>query len=267
VQRIFDYTKRNDVHILTGMPDAEFYLKGETAPEDAKPVRNSEALYTSYNSILLFNPYNEKADKYGKIKLVPFGEKVPYVENLPFLGKFLKWNVGISSWNTGRDTVVFNFVKDTMSKDTVKIGAIVCIESIYPDFVSSFVKRGAEIITVVTNDSWYGNSSGPYQHKEFSVLRAVENQRSLIRCANGGISCLIDPIGNTIVETKMFEKTTLVFEAGLENNISFYTKYPLLIPILCSVVSIWIFGMFLIKKMSNKFYPPEIINESHEKNN
>jgi hypothetical protein len=65
----------------------------------------------------------------------------------------------------------------------------------------------------------------------------------------------------------MFEKTTLVVDAGLENEISFYTKYPLLIPILCSIVSIWVFGMFLIKKMSNKFYPPEIEKEKHEKNN
>lgn len=266
-QRIFDYAKQNDVHILSGMPDAEFYREGDIVPDDAKPVKNSKSFYTSYNSILLFNPYNDKADKYGKIKLVPFGEKVPYVEDLPFLGDFLKWNVGISSWNTGRDTVVFNFVKDRAIEDTVKIGAVVCIESIYPDFVSSFVKRGAEIITVVTNDSWYGNSSGPYQHKEFSVLRAVENRRSLIRCANGGISCLIDPLGNTIVETKMFEKTTLVVDAALENEISLYTKYPLLIPILCSVISIWIFGMFLIKKMSIKFYPPEIEKEKHEKNN
>jgi apolipoprotein N-acyltransferase len=266
-QRIFNYAKQNDVHILTGMPDAEFYIKGKEAPDDAKPIKNSEAFYTSYNSILLFNPYNDTADKYGKIKLVPFGEKVPYVEDLPFLGDFLKWNVGISSWNTGRDTVVFNLVKDKAIEDTVKIGAVVCIESIYPDFVSSFVKRGAEIITVVTNDSWYGNSSGPYQHKEFSVLRAIENRRSLIRCANGGISCLINPLGNTIVETKMFERTTLVFDADINEQVTFYTKYPLLVPILCSIVSIWIFGIFLIKKMIIKFYPEEIKEENYGKEN
>ena len=114
----------------------------------------------------------------------------------PVLGKWIKWNVGISSWNTGQDTVVFNYLNK--HEKEIGIGGVICIESIYPDFISAFVEKGAEFIAVVTNDSWYGNSSGPYQHKEMQVLRAVENRRSLVRAANGGISCIVNPLGRTV---------------------------------------------------------------------
>ncbi len=96
----------SNIPILTGMPHANFYLDSAEAPIDAKPLKNSKGAYTSYNSILLFSP-NKAVEQYGKIKLVPFGEKVPLVEVIPVLGKWIKWNVGISSWNTGKDTLVF----------------------------------------------------------------------------------------------------------------------------------------------------------------
>jgi len=211
-------------------------------------------LYTSYNSILLFNPNSKEVQKYGKMKLVPFGEKVPLVESLPFLGDWIKWNVGISSWNTGRDTTIFQAISMLeKNKSMVKIGGIICIESIYPIFTSVFVKKGAEFIVVVTNDSWYGDTSGPYQHKEMSVIRAVENKRSVVRAANGGISCLIDPLGKTIKETKMYTKTTLVVDVPLNSELTFYTKHPWLIPVFASAISILIILISLFIKTKQKF--------------
>src|SRR5690606_26107420 len=106
------------------------------------------------------------------------------------------WGVGLSGWNVGRDTSNFSVPASHFSNlqknDSLHINGLVCYESIYPYYVSEFVDRGAELIAVVTNDSWYGKLSGPFQHKEFAVLRAVENRRSVIRAANGGISCIIN---------------------------------------------------------------------------
>jgi apolipoprotein N-acyltransferase len=181
--------------------------------------------------------------------LVPFGEKVPLVDELPFLGEWIKWEVGLSGWNTGRDTTVFKVIVD---EKTINIGAVVCIESIYPDFTSVFVKKGAEFIAVVTNDSWYGDSSGPYQHKEISVLRAVENRRSVVRAANGGISCLIDPIGRTVAETKMYTRDHLIVDIPIEKEVTFYTEHPLLIPMVASTISLGIILMSLIVKFRRK---------------
>ncbi len=250
VAQIRKYLDSNNIPLITGMPDVEFYPFGKNAPPHAKPVKKSKTLYTSYNSILCFNPNEEKIQKYGKIKLVPFGEKIPYVEYFPWLNKWIKWNVGISSWNTGRDTVVIK-IKNGLAQ--YNVGAVVCIESIYPDFVSQFVRKGANFIAIVTNDSWYGNSSGPYQHKEISVLRAVENRRTLVRAANGGISCIIDPLGNTIKHTKMFTRTNLVGKVELRNGRTFYTMHPLLIPYTVCSISILVIILFIGMKIKKKF--------------
>ncbi len=139
------------------------------------------------------------------------------------------------------------------NKDSLYINGLICYESVFPDFVARFVDKGAQMIAIVTNDSWYGKLSGPYQHKEYAALRAVENRRSVVRAANGGISCIINPLGITETQTKMFEKIFVVGDVDIENVKTFYTQNPLLIPILSSVFSIWIIGIFIMKKIKIKF--------------
>ncbi|HKB86214.1 MAG TPA: apolipoprotein N-acyltransferase, partial [Ignavibacteriaceae bacterium] len=231
--------------------------KGSGLPEDSKYNPNGNYYYRTYNAIFLFSPYTREIQKYGKMKLVPFGERVPFVDTFPFLGDLIKWGVGITGWNVGKDTVVFNvplkIKNDTGKQDTLELNGLVCYESIYPDFVASFVDKGAQLITVVTNDSWYGNSSGPYQHKEMSVLRAVENRRSVLRAANGGISCYIDPLGITKVQSKMFTKDIIVQDVPVETGKTFYTRTHSVIPTLCSVFSLWVIGIVILKKLKEKF--------------
>ena len=249
VTRIRRFITSYNIFLLTGMPDANFYFNRSDAPKEAKKTK-SGVLYTSYNSVLLFKPYSPEIEKYGKIKLVPFGEHVPFVEELPFLGDFIKWEVGISSWNVGKEQKVFDIKKD--EKELVKTAGIVCIESIYPEFVAGFVQKGAELITVVTNDSWYGYSSGPFQHKEISVLRAVENRRSVIRAANGGISCIIDPLGKTISSTKLFTKDILVGDVAVGGELTFYTRYPWIFPYMSLLISLVTIFFFIFKIISTK---------------
>jgi len=210
--------------------------------------------YTTYNSVLLLKPGTREYQQYGKMHLVPMGEHVPFAEQFSFLADEFKWGVGLSGWNVGKDTVVFNVSVEMDGEDKiVKINGQVCYESIFPLFAPNFVQRGAEVIAVVTNDSWYGNSSGPYQHKEFAVLRAVENRRSVVRCANGGISCIINPLGIIEAETEMFTKTVLVGEVSLQNEKTFYTKHPAIITTIICVLSLWIVGLSILLFIKNKF--------------
>ena len=248
---IFNFINRNDVSLLTGMPDIIYYTSGQKVPDDAKYSKQGNFHYATYNAVLGLNPGSRKIQRYGKMKLVPLGERVPFVDQFSFLGDFFKWGVGITGWNIGKDTTVFKIFNNEL--DTIKVGGLVCYESVDPVFVSAFVQKGAELITVVTNDSWYGKSSGPYQHKDFAMLRAVENRRSVVRCANGGVSCIINAKGDILAETEMFTKTTLVGEAPIQEEKTFYTKNPLIIPILCSVFSFWIFGMNILIWLKNKF--------------
>ncbi len=253
---IHNFLDSNNVFLLTGMPDIVYYNKNDRMPSD---VKYSELgfNYTTYNGVYLISPHSKIIQRYGKMKLVPFGERVPFVDALPFLGDLLKWGVGISGWNVGKDTVVFkmnmNVKNYSQPNDTLKINALVCYESLYPFFVSEFVRRGADLISVVTNDSWYGNLSGPYQHKEIAVLRAVENRKSVVRAANGGISCIINPLGETLAQTKMLTKDFIVGDVVIQKDETFFTKHSLIVPVLCSVFSIWIAGMFLLKKLKVKF--------------
>ncbi|MEO8232148.1 MAG: apolipoprotein N-acyltransferase [Ignavibacteriota bacterium] len=245
---IYSFLNRNNVSLLTGMPDYRIYEKD--APKNAKYSEAGKYHYATYNSILLLQPNTFEIQRYGKMQLVPLGEHTPFVDQIPFLGDLLKWGVGISGWNVGQDTTVFKFVDD---KDTIKIGGLVCYESVFPTFPNYFVDRGAQFLAVLTNDSWYGKLSGPYQHKEFANLRAVENRRAVVRCANGGISCLINKFGVTEVETKMFTRTHLVVDVPLNNEKTFYTKNPLIIPIISSAFALWIFGINILIWMKKKF--------------
>ncbi|MCX7876594.1 MAG: apolipoprotein N-acyltransferase [Melioribacteraceae bacterium] len=245
VRKIQKFVYEHNIFLMTGMPDINIYYDLKTAPKDAKKLKSQEIAYTSYNSILLFSPYSLEIQKYQKNLLVPFGEHVPFVEYLPILGKLIKWQVGISSWNVGKEQNLFDL-------NVLKIGGIICIESIYPDYVANFVNKGADLISIVTNDSWYGYSSGPFQHKEISVLRAVENRRSVVRAANGGISCIIDPFGRTISQTRLFEKTVLVDQVPIYYEKTFYSKFPLLIPYFVVIITLLTIVIYLIKHFRKK---------------
>ncbi len=248
---IYNFLDTNNVSLLTGMPDIIYDLNQNNIPEDSKYSGPGNYYYRTYNAVLGLNPGSRNIQRYGKMKLVPLGERVPFVDQFAFLGDLLKWGVGITGWNIGKDTTVFKIKNEKI--DTIKVGGLVCYESVDPVFVTAFVQKGAELITVVTNDSWYGKSSGPYQHKDFAMLRAVENRRSVVRCANGGVSCIINAKGNILAETKMFVKTTLVGEVPLQDEKTFYSENPLIVPILCSVFSFWIFGMNILIWLKSKF--------------
>jgi apolipoprotein N-acyltransferase len=254
VDSIYNFIQKNNVYLLTGMPNVVFYNK-DNHPNGAKYDKYL-GYYGTYNSILLFSPYSRVIQHYGKIKLVPFGERVPFVDALPFLGDWMRWGVGIGGWNIGRDTTIFKLDfknKGMHPTDSVKVGGLVCFESVFPIFVSHFVNKGSEFLAVVTNDSWYGNLSGPYQHKEYADLRAVENRRFVARAANGGISCVIDPLGQTVEETNMFTKTFLVGTVSLSNQKTFFTEHPYIVTTICVAISILTIVIFIFFKIKTKF--------------
>lgn len=247
VDTIYSFINKNNVDLLTGMPDFQIFYNQH--PKDAKYSEAGKYYYANYNAILLLRPNTFEVQRYGKIQLVPLGEHTPFVDQLPFLGDLLKWGVGISGWNVGKDTTVFRIVDN---KDTVKIAGLVCFESVFPTFPNYFVDRGAQFIAVLTNDSWYGNLSGPYQHKDFAKLRAVENRKAVVRCANGGISCLIDKFGITQIKTEMFTRTYLVVDVPLNNEKTFYTRHPLIIPVFSSLFSLLIIVINILSWLKKK---------------
>lgn len=167
------------------------------------------------NSAGLLNPDGAQVSRYDKIHLVPFGEYVPF-KRLLFFAESLTRQVG-------------DFVpgsRYTLSEvDGHKISAIICYESIFPNLVRQFVKQGSELIVLITNDGWFGQSSAPYQHLRMGVVRAVENRRYMIRTANTGITAVIDPYGRIESSTTIGVRTILDGTARFRSDLTFYTKY------------------------------------------
>ena len=108
---------------------------------------------------------------------------------------------------------------------SVKIGTAVCYESVYGEFCTGYVRKGAQLLTVITNDAWWGNTPGYRQHLNYSRLRAIETGRWVARCGNTGISAIIDPAGHILDRTPWWEPALLQGTVQLLRNETFFVRY------------------------------------------
>ncbi|MEW6079252.1 MAG: apolipoprotein N-acyltransferase [Thermodesulfobacteriota bacterium] len=185
-----------------------FFLAGAPAFE------RTPADIRYFNSAFLINPGGEVVGRYDKTHLVPFGEYVPFGRYLPFIEKLV---AGVGDFTAGTAGQVL-FMNGT------RLGVQICYEIIFPDICRRMVTNGADMIINITNDAWYGKSSAPYQHFSMTVLRAVENRRSLVRAANTGISGFIDPAGRIRGATGIFVEDAPVYAVPIMTGGTIYNR-------------------------------------------
>jgi apolipoprotein N-acyltransferase len=130
---------------------------------------------------------------------------IPFEDRFDFLKRV---NFGEGDFSPGREFTV-------MRVDGAPFGVAVCFESIFPELTREFARRGARFIVNITNDEWFGPSLGPHQHAQMAVMRTVECRVGMARCANTGISMIIDPYGRPIERTGLFERASLTGEIPL----------------------------------------------------
>lgn len=188
-----------------------------------KTARKPEIRAT--NSAVLLNKDGNVSYIYDKIHLVPFGEYVPLRSLLFFVEKL---TVGIGDYSPG-----YSYTKAVTPFGS--FGTLICYEIIFPGLVRKFYVRGGDFIVTITNDAWFGNTYGPYQHFSMSVFRAIENRKPVIRAANTGISGFIDSCGRILDKTRLFQKTSLVGNVSTDRTLSIYTKYGDIFSYLCMV--------------------------------
>ena len=229
--------------LLTGLPHARFF-DASNAPVTARRIGETDQYVESYNSATTISPDGTIGPVYGKVVLVPFAERLPHAETLRFLIEPLKWNVGISSWGMGTDTTVFSF--RTRSGEEARFSAMVCYESVYPEYVRAFVQRGAEFLVIITNDSWWGNTTGAYQHAAYAAVRAVEFRRWVVQGANGGISLVVDPSGRTVRRSSLFERSSWTETVRPRQEMTFYAQHGDVAGILTVVLAGAVGGWTLI---------------------
>jgi apolipoprotein N-acyltransferase len=243
--KLFSLVDTLKIPILTGFPAVE-YFDSLNAPATAQQIGVSHLYVEAYNSTIFIQPGQILGPLHKKTILVPFAERIPYAEKFRFLIEPLKWNVGISGWGKGNDTIVYSMSLGNGRQ--TQFSGMICYESVYPNYVKEFVKQGAHFLIVLTNDSWWGNTSGAYQHATFASLRAVETRRWIVQCANGGISMIVDPTGKTHFATKLYTKAQFVGDVGLRSYHTFYVKYGDIVAQLCLIASILMFaGTFIVK--------------------
>ncbi|MDH3347185.1 MAG: apolipoprotein N-acyltransferase [Desulfobulbaceae bacterium] len=207
--------KTSNIDLLAGAP---FFTKNtETTPPS----------YQYFNSALLINSEGNITEHYNKQHLVPFGEYVPLRRFFPFLEPLVE-NVGDFQPGTSLSP---------LSSKVCKLGVLVCFESIFPDLARKMTQNGADLLVNLTNDAWYGISSAPYHTLAMAVFRAVENRRSLVRAANTGISCLIEPTGNIQGQTQLFQPAIVSITAPLLTEKSFFTRAGFLFGPLCLFIA------------------------------
>ncbi len=174
--------------------------------------------------------------RYDKQHLVPFGEYIPFSDYLPSSMPIVQ---SMGNFSPGSSL-------EPISCHKAEIGVLICYESIFPDLARQEVQNGANLLVNLTNDAWYGKSSAPWQQLAMVVFRAVENRKSLARAANTGISCFIDPLGNQIELSPLFEPFTMTADLPLLEGSSPFVKYGHFFPLLC------LFGLipivFFVKK-------------------
>lgn len=196
-RRFFDFVDSSGKYLVMGIPHLVYYKDSSEARIDSRKSSSTGRYYDVYNSAIMIEPGKHYKDFtiHKKIKLVPFSERIPYQEKVPFAKKWLTWGVGISGWQIGDEQTIFPF-KDPQKNIDTRFASLICYESVFSKFVGEFADKGAEFFVIVTNDGWWGNTSGPEQHNQYAVLRAIENRKWIVRCAQTGVSCFIDPLGN-----------------------------------------------------------------------
>jgi apolipoprotein N-acyltransferase len=147
----------------------------------------------AYNSLMVFGPGGGLAALYDKIHLVPFGEYLPFQQMLEGIGieQLTRWRGGFSAGHTPRPVMHVPGLP--------LLNALICYEAIFPAAVVQGGERPSVLVNV-TNDGWFGNTSGPYQHFHQARVRAVEEGLPLVRVANNGISAVIDSDGRVLAE-------------------------------------------------------------------
>ena len=175
-----------------------------------------------FNTAGFYNK-NGLVSHYHKSRLVPGVEKMPFPKIFGFLEKAII-ELGGSNSSLGKDTAQRTFEFEVDGKP-LRIGTAICYESVYGELVAKFVRDGANILAVITNDSWWDDSPGHRQHFEMSRLRAIETRRYVLRAANGGFSGVIDPLGRVLAKTKYNERTAIQTIVSAQSGETFYVKH------------------------------------------
>jgi len=221
IQKIENFvSNHHTVNFIIGLTSHYQYAKKETPSPTARQFFDSDDHYDVYNaSIQIDSTANHQL--YHKSKLVVGVEKVPFPRLLKSIESLV---IDLGGTTGGYGTQAERSTLNDIYGNT-KIGTLICYESAYGDYVTDYIHNGANILLVITNDGWWGNTPGYKQLLSFASLRAIETRRSIARSANTGISCFINQKGEISQATKWWVPAVIKGELNPNEEITFYVKH------------------------------------------
>jgi apolipoprotein N-acyltransferase len=237
------------ITLFTGVESYRVYSTPET--NTAKPAGEG-FYYDAFNSSALI-------DSTGPINFYHKSMLVPGVETLPWFLRFIdKWFEKFGGTTAGYAKQKERTVLQD-KRHALAIAPAICYESIYGEFMTKYIRNGANMICIVTNDGWWGNTPGYKQHLAYARLRAIETRKWVVRSANTGVSCFISPVGITI-DPQPYNTAAAIKGFVLPNDSkTFYVKYGDLVSKLMAIASVglvaWILSIWLISKFKNRKRP------------
>lgn len=206
--------------ILTGANTSHDFSANEKISVTARKYSNADKYFDSYNTAMYIDTARNFTF-YHKSKLVPGVERMPYPGFFKYFEKYAIALGGTSgSLATQKERTVF---EDKVYG--IKVAPCICYESVYGDFMTEYIRKGAEVICITTNDGWWGNTPGHKQHLNYAKLRAIETRKQIIRCANTGISCFIDEFGNISQPQPYWEFGVINSEVNLNSVKTFFVRF------------------------------------------
>lgn len=238
--------KNKKLNIVSGISSAAMVAPKdkENIPTSYRKFSDADEYYEYYNAAVQIDS-SFTFPMYHKSLLVMGAERVPFESMFPSL-KELLLDFGGTSGTLGSQKHRSNF---TSIDGKIQVAPIICYESIYSDYVTEYVRKGANLLFIVTNDGWWQDTPGYKQHFAYARIRAIENRRSVARSANTGISGFIDQRGNIISNTEWWKDDALSATINANNKETLFTKFPYIfgtvavistfVLLLISVVIIW----------------------------
>lgn len=201
--------------LITGIESVKLYSDKKTISAKANP---NGGFYDNFNAAMQVENSAEVAF-YHKSKLVPGVEKMPFPKVFGFLGPvFESLGGSVSGWGWQEQPDVF------YSQSGIGAAPVICYESLWGDWIGTSVKNGAQFIAIITNDGWWGNTSGKDQHLMYAKLRAIETRRWVVRSANTGISAFINQRGDIVKQTKWWTRTAIKEDINLNDTLTVYVN-------------------------------------------
>lgn len=233
-----------NLNLLIGVSSYKFLSEATITARST----SSGALYDEYNTALYLNRHDKK-EHYHKSKFVPGVEKMPFQKIMaPF--QEIAFNLGGTVGSLGYDTERKVF---TSADGLIKIGPMICFESVFGEFTNGFVKNGAQLLFIITNDGWWGNTSGYKQHLLFASLRSIETRRSIARSANTGTSCFVNQRGDIYEKTDYWVRDARKASLNANDEITFYVRFGDYIGRLSAFLALLFFVIALSIKLRTRF--------------